>query len=140
VSESSVADDASASSRPLALIVAVGRDPDNPEISGGDADWAIGFIRHFAKQTIDAVERHVGDNDVDRSHKRVLDLIRKAGRGGIRKNDLTRKTQFLEMRRRDEILSALIEAGQVTLSQQRTATRAAAIYRATGEAKPMKAT
>jgi len=116
----------------VALIVAVGRNPDHPEISGDDADWAISFIRHFAKQTIDAVERHVGDNEIDRSHKRVLDLIRQAGRGGIRKNDLTRKTQFLEMRRRDEILSALIEAGQVTLSQQRTTTRAAAVYRATG--------
>jgi len=115
----------------VALIIAVGRDPDHPEISGEDADWAIGFIRHFAKQTIDAVERHVGDNDVDRSHKRVLDLIRQAGRDGIRKNELTRRTQFLEMRRRDEILSALVEAGQIVLSQQRSATRTALIYRAT---------
>lgn len=116
----------------VALILAVGRNPDHPAIAGAEAEWAIAFVRHFARRTIDAVERHVGDNEIDRSHKRVLDLIRQAGRAGIRKNELTRRTQFLEMRRRDEILSALIEAGQIAASQQRSATRGAVIYRVAG--------
>ncbi len=115
----------------LALIVAVGRDPKAPEITADDAVWAIGFIRHFANRTMVAVERHVADNEVDRNHKRVRDIIRKAGQNGLLKAELCRRTQFLELRRREEILDALVEAGQITIGLRPSATRAAIVYRTT---------
>ncbi|MDA0990279.1 MAG: DUF3987 domain-containing protein, partial [Verrucomicrobia bacterium] len=47
----------------LAMIVAVGRDPVRPEIDITATEWAIGFVRHYAQRTMEAVERHVADTD-----------------------------------------------------------------------------
>ena len=44
-----------AHSRKLALVAAVGRDPAAPSITLDDAEWAIGFVRRFARNTIRAV-------------------------------------------------------------------------------------
>ena len=49
-----------------------------------------------------AVDQHVADNEIERNHKKVLDIIRSAGPGGLTKTELTRKTQFLDRRTRDE--------------------------------------
>lgn len=115
----------------LALIVAVGRDPKAPEITADDAVWAIGFIRHFADRTMVAVDRHVADNEVERNHKRVLEFIRAAGVAGLAKNELTRRTQFVERRQRDEILDVLVQAGQIVVTPRPSATKTAMVYRAT---------
>ncbi len=80
---------------------------------------------------MESVERHVADNEVDRNHKRVRDIIHKAGRNGLTKSELSRRTQFLELRKRDEILIALIEAGQIRMSPRPSATKSAMVYRAT---------
>ena len=67
----------------LALIAAVSRDPVAPAIDVDDAEWAIGLVRHFARRTMRAVDRHVADNEIERNHKKVLDIIRSAGPGGL---------------------------------------------------------
>ena len=82
----------------LALVVAVGRDPVAPRIELGDAEWAIGFVLHFAMRTMRAVEHHVADNETERNHKRVLEIVRRAGSGGLTKTDLSRRSQFLDKR------------------------------------------
>ena len=64
----------------LALIVAVGRDPTSPVIDITDAEWAIGFVRHFASRTMEAVERHVADTETEAHLKRIREIIRAAGR------------------------------------------------------------
>jgi len=116
----------------LALVRAVGIDPVAPGISGDDADWAIGLVRHFALRTITAVERHVSDNETERNHKRVLETIRSAGDDGLSKSELTRRTQFVDRRQRDEILVTLIEAGLVTMAMRSTPTKPILSYRAGG--------
>ena len=70
-----------------------------------------------------AVDRHVADNETERNHKRVLDIIRKAGPSGLTKTELTRKTQFLDRRTRDEALMTLTEAGLVTTRLRPSSTR-----------------
>ncbi|HMQ92668.1 MAG TPA: PriCT-2 domain-containing protein [Amaricoccus sp.] len=107
----------------LALVAAVSRDPVAPAITLGDAEWAIGFVRSFARNTMRAVERHVADNEIERNHKRVLDIIRRAGPGGLTKTELTRKTQFLDRRTRDEQLVTLAEAGLLTTRLRPSATK-----------------
>jgi hypothetical protein len=110
----------------LALVRAVGLDPKAPAIAADDADWAIRLVRHFAKRTMVAVERHVADNVTERNHKRMLEIIRAAGDAGLTKNELVRRTQFVDKRQRDEILATLVEAGQVTTAMRPTATTALA--------------
>jgi hypothetical protein len=107
----------------LALIAAVSRDPVSPSIGPDDAEWAIDFVRHYARRTMRAVDNHVADNDIERNHKKMLDIIRVAGPGGLTKTELTRKTQFLDRRTRDEALLTLTEAGFVTSRMRPSATR-----------------
>jgi len=114
----------------LALIRAVGIDPVAPTISGEDADWAIGLVRHYALRTMTAVERHVADNEIERNHKRILEIIRSAGGDGLGKSDLVRRTQFIDKRQRDEILVTLIEGGLVTMAMRSSSTRPGVCYRA----------
>lgn len=112
----------------LALVRAVGLDPQAPAITADDADWAIRLIRHFASCTMVAVERHVADNETERNHKRVLEIIRASGNVGLTKSELIRRTQFVDKRQRDEIVMTLIEAALVTTVMRRTSTKPALVY------------
>ncbi len=113
----------------LALIVAVGHDPAAPVITIDDADWAIAFVRHYAKRAMEAVERHVADTETEAHLKRLREVIRAAGTKGITKSELTRGTQWLKSRDRDDIIQTLIESGDVTTSMRGSATRQAMVYR-----------
>lgn len=114
----------------LALVRAVGLDPEAPAIAGDDADWAIRVVRHFASRTMVAVERHVADHETERNHKRMLEVIRAPGEAGLTKSEIIRKTQFLDKRPRDKILDALVEAALVIQSKIATSTKVVLRYRA----------
>ena len=113
----------------LALIVAVGRDPAQPIIDLTAADWAIGFVRQYACRTMEAVERHVADTETEAHLKRLKEIIRAAGARGITKSEVTRASQWLKARDRDEILLTLIESGDITTGMRETGGRRAMVYR-----------
>ena len=113
----------------LALIVAVGRDPTKPAIDLSAADWAIDFVRHYARRTMEAVERHVADTETEAHLKRLKEIIRAAGAKGIAKSEITRASQWLKSRDRDEILLTLIESGDVTTGMRGSSTKQAMVYR-----------
>jgi len=113
----------------LALIVAVGRYPTNPAIDLSAADWAIDFVRHYARRTIAAVERHVADTETEAHLKRLKEVIRAAGSSGITKSEVTRASQWLKSRDRNEILETLIESGDITTGMRDTGGRRAMVYR-----------
>jgi hypothetical protein len=48
----------------------------------------------------------------------------------LSRNDITRRTQFLERKQREDILSALVEGGELELEIRETERRPAAVYRA----------
>jgi hypothetical protein len=113
----------------LALIVAVGRDPVQPEIEITAAEWAISFVRHYAQRTMEAVERHVADTETEAHLKRLKEIIRAAGAKGISKSEITRASQWLKSRDRDEILLTLIESGDITTGMRGSSTKQAMVYR-----------
>lgn len=113
----------------LALIVAVGRDPVRPEIDITAAVWAIGFVRHYARRTMEAVERHVADTETEAHLKRLKEIVRAAGPKGITKSEITRASQWLKSRDRDEILLTLIESGDITTGMRGSSTKQAMVYR-----------
>lgn len=113
----------------LALIIAVGRDPAAPEIDLSAAEWAIDFVRHYARLTMEAVERHVADTETEAHLKRLKEIIRAAGAKGITKSEVTRASQWLKSRDRDEILLTLIESGDITTGMRGSSTRQAMVYR-----------
>lgn len=114
----------------VALVLAVGRDAVHPVIRLEDAVWAIDFVRHFARRTIDAVERHVADTETEAHLKRVREIIRKAGSAGVTKSELTRASQWLRARDRDDILLTLVESGDIVTVEQETGGRKAMRFRA----------
>jgi hypothetical protein len=116
----------------LSLIVAVGRDPARPMINLSAAEWAIAFVRNFAARTMEAIERHVADTETEAHLKRLKEIIRAAGAKGITKSEITRASQWLKARDRDEILLTLIESGDITTGMRDTGGRRAMVYRLSG--------
>lgn len=113
----------------LALIVTVGRDPAKPEIDLSAANWAIDFVRHYAQRTMAEVERHVADTETEAHLKRLKEIVRNAGAKGITKSEITRASQWLKSRDRNEILETLIESGDITTAMRDTGGRRAMVYR-----------
>ncbi len=114
----------------VALIRGVSASPFSPVIREEDAYWAIGLVRYAVNTLIEDVEKHVADNQTEQNHKRVLELIRKAGKKGITRNNLTRRLQFLDRRQREDVLHTLIEGGQVDEVVIHTTRRPTSVYRA----------
>jgi len=97
----------------VALIKAVSADPEQPVIRAVDALWARDVVAHCVATLLVQAERHLADNETERNHKRTLEIIRSAGKSGIRLNDLTRKTQFIDTRVRRDIIDTLVQSEQV---------------------------
>jgi len=114
----------------VALIKAVSANPRAPAVGLEDAKWARIVVERCVTTMITEAERHIAENRTQAYHQKVLRLIQGAGARGMTKSEITRRTQFLDMRQRQEILVALIESGQVELSQRASDTRPATVYRA----------
>ena len=115
----------------VALVRAVSRDPAAPLIRSDDADWAIAFVRGCAGRTMTEIDHRVADNDTERNHKRLMEIIRSAGSGGVTKSELIRRTQFLDKRQRDEVIASLTEAGMVTTAIRAAVTKPVMVLVAT---------
>jgi hypothetical protein len=110
----------------LAMIAAVSRNPQRPVTEARDVAWAAKLVEHCIGTVLREAERLVADNETEARHKRVLGIIRAAGR--ITRSELVRKTQFLSRREREEILAALVEGGLVACVQQSTTTRPVTVF------------
>jgi hypothetical protein len=113
----------------VALIKAVSATPQAPVIRVEDAEWARIVVDRCVTTMLTEAERHIAENRTQAYHQKVLRLIQGAGKGGLSRNEITRRTQFLERKQREDILGALVEAGQVARAIETTAGRQAAIYR-----------
>ena len=112
----------------VALIKAVSADPNTPVIRERDALWARELVAHCVGTLLQQSERHLADTRIEKHHKRVLEIIRAAGQQGIRRRDLTRKTQFLDLRVRQEVLQTLVESEQIICVSRQTRGRKAEVY------------
>ncbi|MBF0310618.1 MAG: DUF3987 domain-containing protein [Magnetococcales bacterium] len=113
----------------VALIRAVSADPAQPLIRDEDALWAIALVRYAVNTFIEDVERFVADNQTEQNHKRVLGIIQGTGQEGITNRDLTRRTQFLDRRQRQEVVQALLDAGQIMTETRPSRTYPATVFR-----------
>jgi hypothetical protein len=116
----------------VALIKAVSADPRAPVVRLEDAEWARLVVDRCVTTMITEAERHIAENKTQAYHQKVLRLIQGAGQRGLSRNDITRRTQFLERKQREDILGALVEGGDVELEIRQTERRPAALYRAVG--------
>lgn len=97
--------------RKIALVRAISDNPTNPRITAEIVRWAMKLVEHCAHTMTREGDRFISTNETEASHKRVLDIIRKAGT--VTATMLSRKTQFLNGRTRDDIIRSLVQANQV---------------------------
>lgn len=101
----------------IALIKAITENPDQPCISTSDLDWGMLVARTSVETLMRAVKDRVADNDYEALVKRVHRVIAEAGSAGVDGNTLSRATQFVDRRRRADIIAHLEEAGMVTVME-----------------------
>ena len=73
-------------------------------------------MRYLVGDLVRAVKETVAENNDEKAKKRILQVVAAAGRSGILKQELTRKTQFIRKSFRDEYLDDLVEGGELTTS------------------------
>ena len=112
--------------RRVALTLAVGRDTGRSSITGEDAAYACRLVRYLVGDLIRAVKETVSESPDEKAKKRILQVVAAAGRGGILKQELTRKTQFIRKSFRDEYLDDLVESGELVMT---TGTRGLETYK-----------
>lgn len=113
----------------LALIRAVSRDAVAPEIRSEDASWGIALARHCAEQTIREVAERVSENPTESNHKRALKILKEAGPQGMTKREFTRRTQFMDLHQRDNVLKTLAEADLISIEMRQARGRPAQLIK-----------
>ena len=122
----------------LAMLAAISRDPAQPTTEGPDVTWAARLVEHSIGTLLREADRRVSDNDTEAKHKRLLEIVRDGGRQS--RSDITRRSQFLSRREREEILASLIEAGLIVAEQEPSATKPTTFYSAVTSIRPARAT
>ena len=113
--------------RKLALIFAASIDHLHPVITGPAAAWAARLSEYLTRRMIHLANRWVSENQQESHVKRLQRLIESHGQ--IEKSDLTRATQWLSRRDRDEIIATLIESGSIVVEQVEGTTKSRTVYR-----------
>lgn len=100
----------------LALIFAASRCPLTPffKVEAEDIDRGIRLSNWMTRTIQRKVFEHVSENDQEDRTKKVLRILSHP----LTKSQLTRRTQWLKRRERDEILETLIEAGLVSFDTE----------------------
>lgn len=101
----------------VALIKAISDNPGSPQITAADLDWGMGIASRSVQTLMHAVKERVADNDYEATLKRVHKAIADAGSAGIDGNELSRKTQKVDRKKRMDILAHLEEAGMVRIME-----------------------
>ena len=101
----------------IALILAVSRDNDRPVIGEREATFATKLVRYLIGEVIRVVRANVAESADEKAKKRILQILAQAGREGLTKNELTRKTQFIGRRNREEYIDDLAEAGEIVVTE-----------------------
>ena len=118
----------------VALIHAIGRNPEEPVIDMVDFDFALKIVENSIHLMVQGIERFVSDNMAESYTKRVLEVIRKAG-GVMNKSALYKQTLFLG-RDRDTTLKALLGSEDLVeeIIQPKGGGRPKTIYRLPSDA------
>jgi hypothetical protein len=99
----------------LALVRAVSRNPAWPEIGVDDVAWGRALAMHCIDTLLREAENNVAESEYEAKLKRVLACIRK--HGPISSREMIKKSASLSQRERQDILSTLLDSGQITRTE-----------------------
>lgn len=113
----------------LALIFAASRCPMSAAfcVEIEDVNRAIAISNWLTRTVQRKVFEHVSENETESATKRVLRILKQEP---MTKSSLTRKTQWLRRRERNEILETLIESKLIEVVDDPTAERGRVVFKA----------
>ena len=97
----------------IALISAVGRDPQSPVIEMRDFDIGHALARWSATTMIHNIASHIADNQTERDVNDVERFIQESGERGRTWNDVQRKFRRVKARDLKEIYESLEREGSI---------------------------
>jgi hypothetical protein len=106
-------DRAEENARKVALIVGSGCDFERPVIDEQAADYACRLVRHLLKDFRANTEEKIVSPGTAKKKQQLLDVIKSHGINGCPKRELTKRTEWSNMRERHMLLSDLQESEQV---------------------------
>lgn len=101
----------------IALVKAITDNPANPSLSAKDLEWGMLIARQSVETLMQAVKERVADNEQEARLKRLHMLVKDAGSAGIDLSELTRRSQWLKARERNEIINDLEAGGQIRVEE-----------------------
>ena len=103
----------------IALILAGSEMQD--EISGEQAEIGCKVAQFCIENMLTQISDHLAENQHEANLKKVLRIIRRAGRKGIDGTSLTRKTQYLTSKQRIEVVEVMLETAQISVNPVKSA-------------------
>lgn len=113
----------------LALLHAISADPIKPAISTASLTWARKLADHCLNTLVKGIQRHVADTEHEAKLKKVLEIVRRHGTW-MDGNTLSRKTQFLNRKDRNELVAQLEESGDLEFAREAGTTKPRNLIRA----------
>ena len=95
----------------IALIIATGRNIDNPLITEYEMSYGISLSEFLSDQMHYIVENHIAKNEHEQEVKRILNIIRQAGCLSL--SAISRKTQNLQGHVRNDVIETLKQSNQI---------------------------
>jgi len=101
--------------RRVALIVAAGdcMNPYSAMITREHAESACELAMYCVLHFIHDTAAHIADSETERWMKKIRQMITAAGAQGIPQRTITRRTQAISRRQRDDIIQTLLDAGYI---------------------------
>ena len=112
----------------VAMLHAVGCNPEDPVINPYDLMFARSVIDRSINLFISGVSKYVSDNQAEATVKKTIEIVRRAGKHGIVRSDLCKKTYFLG-RDRENVMKTVLESCEVIAIPVETKGRTKVIYK-----------
>jgi len=101
----------------LALLFACSRSRNPLQIQIEDVDLAVKLSNWLTRRKVELSQDHVAENLTEQTAKRIFRIVKATGRKGITKNQLSRKTQWLRKRERDELLVDMVSSRKISADE-----------------------
>ncbi|QYK49187.1 MAG: DUF3987 domain-containing protein [Phycisphaeraceae bacterium] len=111
----------------LALVYACSANRERPQIDAAAAQWACDLSEHLTRRMLHLASRWVTEGAFDARVKRVVRILTDAG-GTMSASDLTRKTQWMSVRERRDVMDHLVEAERLSVRTEPTKSKPRTVY------------
>ena len=100
----------------IALIIAVGRNYNNPLIELNDFQYAIELTNYLTDRMHFIAKHYISNNEYEILIKKVLNAIRETGKRGMTKTQFSKKFQRMNKFQKEDALHNLESSGQIKVA------------------------